>query len=248
MPMNAPRFFCDEPLTVGARVSLPKTVSHHIRVRRLKAGQMIVLFDGSGVEFECLLQFEADGQALALVSAALEVNRELRGKVVLVQGIASQDRMDWVIQKAVELGVAELIPIAATRSVVKLTAERATKRAEHWRKLVISASEQCGRNRLMNIHPPRELADAIAICQALPILLCHFNADSVDLAQQDLVQRTAASGAICIVVGPEGGWDEAEAQRWLDAGALPTSLGARVLRTETAGAAATAALTALLNW
>lgn len=248
MLMNAPRFFCELPMLEGQTVALPQTVSHHIRVRRLKAGQQVVLFDGQGQQFESTLQFSPDGQALAEITSSNFADRELKGRIVLVQGIASQDRMDWVTEKAVELGVAELIPVAASRSVVKLAGERATKRTEHWRKLIISASEQCGRNQLMQVQPPCDLRQAIRACQNLPKLLCHFSDDHVALTDPELLSTIKTAGAVCIVVGPEGGWDANEVRCWLDAGAMITSLGPRVLRTETAGAAATAALTALLSW
>lgn len=246
--MNAPRFFCELPIRIGQTIALPKSVSHHIRVRRLKAEQRMILFDGSGAQFEGILRFEPDGQALAEISASSQPDLELKGRIILVQGIASQDRMDWVIEKAVELGVSELIPVAATRSVVKLTGERVAKRTEHWRKLVISASEQCGRNHLMRVHHPCDLRQAIDACQPLPKLLCHFSNQSTPITQPNLLATIKTTGAVCIIVGPEGGWDERESRSWLEAGATITSLGPRVLRTETAGAAASAALTALLDW
>ena len=245
--MSLPRFFCDVPLLVNAKLTLPAQVNHHIRVRRLKVGEQIVLFDGSGIEVTAMLEFEPSGQAIALLGEPKTVDRELPLKLTLVQGIASQDRMDWVVEKAVELGATALIPVTAARSVVKLNTDRASKRTLHWQKLVISASEQCGRNRLMQIHPPCSVTHAIEQLKDAPMLLCHLSKDTVALNDPDLLKQIQMRQAASIVIGPEGGWDAKEARQWLDAGAQAISLGSRILRTETAGLAAMAGLASLLT-
>jgi 16S rRNA (uracil1498-N3)-methyltransferase len=245
--MNTPRFFCEFTLESGLPVTLPASVSHHIRVRRLRAGQEIVLFDGSGVEFKAILSFETSGNAIGLLKAAETVDRELPFRLTLVQGIASQDRMDWVVEKAVELGAAEFIPVTASRSVVKLSTDRAAKRTTHWQKLAVAASEQCGRNRLMQIHPPCSIEEAIKRCSSQTMLLCHLAPGGLALNHPTVLQAVRANQGASIIVGPEGGWDDFEAGKWLAAGARAISLGARVLRTETAGIAALAGLGQLLT-
>lgn len=245
--MNLPRFFCKTPLLGETELTLPDAVSHHIRVRRLKAGQRIVLFDGSGIEAIGILEFDKSGQASVSDLDTLAVDRELSFRVTLVQGIASQDRMDWVIEKAVELGVTRLIPVTAARSVVKLNDERATKRTAQWQKQIIAASEQCGRNLLMQIDPPCSVDQAIKAMRSEPMLLCHLGPGTVKLGDAKLLEAVKAAKAASIIVGPEGGWDDTEARRWLDAKAFPITLGERVLRTETAGLATIAGLVSLLG-
>jgi 16S rRNA (uracil1498-N3)-methyltransferase len=245
--MNAPRFFCSEPLAPNTVVALPDAVNHHIRVRRLKAGQEIVLFDGSGNEFLANLAFEKSGQATATTGSAMAIDRELPVQFGLIQGIASQDRMDWVVEKAVEMGVTDLFPVTASRSVVKLNEQRAIKRTEHWQRLIVAASEQCGRNVLMRIHPPRALRDTVSACQLQPMLLCHPTPSQAGLTDHKIMELMRAHRAASIIVGPEGGWDEQEVNQWLAAGAQGVSLGRRILRTETAGLVAVAMLTALFD-
>ena len=226
---------------------LPAAVSHHIRVRRLKAGQKIVLFNGTGVQADAELAFGSAGQALALIDVVKAVDCELPFRLTLVQGIASQDRMDWVVEKAVELGVDTLLPVTASRSIVKLSADRAAKRTAQWQKQVVAASEQCGRNRLMQIQSPCPIEQAIDRVESAPMLLCHLSDDTVALSNPPLLDAIRSAKAASIIVGPEGGWDDGEATRWIAAGAWPISLGARVLRTETAGLAAIAGLASLLG-
>ena len=245
--MSTPRFFCETVLTSDSTCTLPPAVAHHVRVRRLKAGQEIVLFDGSGTESTALLQFESSGQAVAVITSTQAIDRELPWHTTLVQGIASQDRMDWVIEKAVEIGVTNFVPLLADRSVVKLSEDRAQKRLAHWQKLIISASEQCGRNRLMQIQAPCGMDEAISHCGNSPMLWCHANAHTVSIGDKGVVQAVASADHACLVVGPEGGFSDNEARRWQAAGAQAVSLGPRILRTETAGLAAITSLNALLE-
>lgn len=245
--MGTPRFFCEQLAAPGATLALPDTVAHHIRVRRLKAGQPIVLFDGSGVQAHAALQFERGGQAIASVASIETVDRELPWALTLIQGVASQDRMDWIVEKAVELGVSTLVPVLTERSVVKLNSQRADKRVQHWQKLVISASEQCGRNRLMQIHMPCDTATAIRLCAGQPMLWCHLHGQSTEISSPSIVEQVALARQACLVVGPEGGFSDGEVRAWQQAGAQSVRLGTRVLRTETAGVVAVAGLTALLQ-
>ena len=245
--MNVPRFFCEQIVPTESTLTLTSAVAHHIRVRRLKAGQQIVLFDGSGTEFHATLQFDASGKPHVLINSTQTIDRELPWPITLVQGIASQDRMDWVIEKAVELGVAALIPVLADRSVVKLSADRAQKRLLHWQKIVVSASEQCARNRLMQIHEPCNIGQAIALCAGSPLLWCHVDTSTLPIGSPDIVRTVADAGRACVIVGPEGGFSENEAAVLQKAAAHAVSLGPRILRTETAGLVAISSLTTSLS-
>ena len=246
--MEPPRFYCDTPISPEGTVTLPVGVAHHVRVRRLRAGQDVVLFDGSGSECLATLRFDQAGHATAEIKKSHEVSRELQGRIVLLQGLASQDKMDWIIEKAVELGITHLIPIAASRSVLKLTAERRDKRLEHWRRIVISASEQSGRNLLMKIDHPVAVADIKQSSIAEPAFLCHLSSGTVPLHVEKHIASIKKTGHATVIVGPEGGWSNEEAQHWVNLGASPVTLGSRVLRTETAGLAATAMISSLMRW
>jgi len=245
--MSAPRFFCELIAPTESRLTFDPAVAHHIRVRRLKAGQPIVLFDGSGRESYATLQFGESGQPHALITCTQTIDRELPWPITLVQGIASQDRMDWVIEKAVEIGVSALIPVLTDRSVIKLSPDRAKKRLLHWQKIVVSASEQCARNRLMQIYEPCSIGQAMLLCENSPLLWCHASNTSAPIGSPGIVQTVFNAGRACVIVGPEGGFSDPEATMLEDAGARAVSLGPRILRTETAGLVAVSCLTTSLG-
>jgi len=240
--MPPPRFFCDTPLDAGRLVALPDALAHHaLRVLRLADGDAIILFDGRGGQYPATLRAEGR-RALAELGAHAPVETELRGRLVLIQGLASGDKMDWVVEKAVELGVAELRPVAAERSVLRLAGPRLDKRLDHWRSIARAASEQCGRNRLMAVHPPAPLAASLETVEG-PALFCHPEGGlDFRAALGDIRDR------LTLMVGPEGGWSPEELALAQRRGLQGVRFGRRVLRTETAGLALAAAATALLDW
>src|SRR5690606_25837038 len=206
-------------------------------------GTGVILFDGLGGQYPATL--EVDGKrAWAQTGAHIAIEAELPVRTVLVQGIASGDKMDWVVEKAVEMGVSQLVPIAADRSVIQLSGERREKRLRHWQRVAISASEQCGRNRLMDVAPVQTLQEWLS--QPEPELLrlaCHPNAES-DLHDSVIHHH----GALALMIGPEGGWSDEELALMRQQGLTQVRFGPRVLRTETAGIALMAALTAIKRW
>lgn len=239
--MMVPRFFCPQPLVPHGLAELPPAAAHHaLRVLRLKVGDAVTLFNGAGGEYAGIL-VECGRAVRAQLGERRDVERESPLTLVLAQCLPSGDRMDWVVQKAVELGVARIQPLEAARSVVRLAGERAARRGEHWRQVAVSACEQCGRNRVPDVAPLLDLRQWLA-----------------ELAQNDgscrLVlspgegrrPRDLAGERSCVLlVGPEGGLDEGEREAARLAGFAPLALGPRILRTETAGPAALAALGAL---
>ena len=243
-----PRFYYPAPLAAsGKRLLLPDALAHHaVRVLRLRDGTAIVLFDGSGGQYPAVLRIEGR-QAWAELGDFDAREAELPGRITLVQGLPGSDKMDWVVEKAVELGAAALAPIQARRSVVQLSAERAGKRLAHWRRIAQASAEQCGRNRLMDIAAPRSLEDYLAQPAAGLRLLCHPEADAT-LAQALAPLAGQAQVELSLLVGPEGGWSEEELQAARRAGVQAVRFGPRVLRTETAGLALIAAASALLGW
>lgn len=243
--MSAPRFFCDAPLSAGARIALPEALAHHaIRVLRLRAGEPMVLFNGQGGEYPAVLEIEGK-TGFAQLGAFDPREAELAGRITLVQGLPAGDKMDWVVGKAVELGAARVCPIAAQRSVLQLAGPRLEKRVAHWQRIAQSAAEQCGRNRLMAVEAPMALADWLARPADGLRLLCHPQADT-DLAS--LLGATPGLASLTLLVGPEGGWSDQELALAREAGVQAVRFGPRVLRTETAGLALISAAGALLGW
>jgi 16S rRNA (uracil1498-N3)-methyltransferase len=243
--MPAPRFYCDAALAAGARIALPDALAHHaLRVLRLREGEAITLFNGQGGEYPAVLQIEGKA-GFAQLGDFNSREAELGGRVTLAQGLPSGDKMDWVVEKAVELGAARVCPIAAQRSVLQLSGARLDKRVAHWQRIAQSAAEQCGRNRLMAVDAPRTLEDWLAEPADGLRVLCHPEADT-DLA--GLVRSMPAGQAITLLVGPEGGWSDKELDAARKAGVQAVRFGPRVLRTETAGLALMSAVSALRGW
>ncbi|HWA13253.1 MAG TPA: 16S rRNA (uracil(1498)-N(3))-methyltransferase [Burkholderiales bacterium] len=237
------RFHVDGRLGNGSDVRLPPDAAHHAaRVLRLEAGDPIVLFDGHGGEFEARITRLERGEVHAKTGAHREVERESGLEVHLVQGLSSGERMDFTLQKAVELGVAGIQPVAMERSVVRLKDERAQRRVEHWQNLVIAACEQCGRNRVPRVAPVLdfgEYAGQLGPAEGESRLLLSPQAAA------SLRSRDRPAGRIVLMAGPEGGLAPGETQTALARGFEAVRLGPRVLRTETAAVAALAALQAL---
>jgi len=239
------RFHCPRDLAPGARLALPAEAAHHaIRVLRLKSGDPIGLFDGEGHEFSARIATIEGGTVWVAVEAAATSDREPPLKLVLLQGISSGERMDYTVQKAVELGVAEIWPLLAERSVVRLDRERAEKRRLHWQRVVIAACEQSGRSRVPPVHAPLRLADWLATWRAQR----QGNERALLLSptgEPRLAALGEPQGPVILLAGPEGGFTEAEAAAARHQGFLPVRLGPRILRTETAALAALAAVQAL---
>lgn len=235
-----PRFYCPQPLRPGATVDLPESVAHHLHVVRLQPGAALTLFDGSGGQYHATLAEIGKKRASAQVGEHRALEVELLYAVTLAQGLPEGSKMDWIIEKAVELGVAAVQPLAAQRSVVRLSGERAEKRHAHWQGVIVAASEQCGRNRLAQLAPVSDYGRWLAApqeAQGRRILLS-------PRATQSLAGWAGANPAqaLTLMVGPEGGFTREEEDAALAAGALPLSMGPRVLRTETAALAALAML------
>lgn len=199
----------------------------------------MVLFDGAGGEVPATLT-ALGKRPRAHLAGRRDIERESPLRLVLVQALASGDKMDLVIQKAVELGAAGVMPLAAERSVLKLNAERAEKRLAHWRQVAVSACEQCGRNRLPKIAAVVSLAEYLADDATQPSRLAMVPGGGARLAE-----LPTPTGDIHLLVGPEGGWSERELAAIRAAECRPVALGPRILRTETAGLAALAAMQAL---
>jgi 16S rRNA (uracil1498-N3)-methyltransferase len=235
------RLYCPLALATGAMVDLPEAAAHHAaRVLRLKAGDELTLFNGRGGEFAARIARADSGAVTASVGAFCDIDRESPLVVTLVQGLASGDRMDYAIQKAVELGVTAVQPVTAGRSVARLDASRAEKRNLHWRQIAISACEQCGRNRIPNVLPLRGLDDWLLLPSSASLRLL-----LAPESERALVQTARPIGSVEILIGPEGGLAPEEMSAALRAGFTAVRLGPRVLRTETAAVAVLGAMNTL---
>jgi len=238
-----PRFYCPQPLAAGSTVDLPDAVAHHLHVVRLQPGATLTLFNGEGGQVRATLLESGKRRASARIEALEDVEAELPYAVTLAQGLPEGSKMDWIIEKAVELGVAAVQPLAAQRSVVRLSGERAEKRQAHWQGVIEAASEQCGRNRLARLHPLQEVGRWLAApCPTPRILLS-------PRGERSLAAWARENGPqdLSLMVGPEGGFSREEEDAAIAAGALALTVGPRVLRTETAALAALAMLGGLWN-
>ena len=235
----APRFFIDGPLVTGAEVELPERVVRHVAVLRLRIGDPLTLFNGSGGEHECALSRVTKNSVRARVIAWRDLERESGIRITLAQGLSGSDRMDYAMQKATELGVCAIRPLATERSVVRLSEERAGRRLAHWRNVVAAACEQCGRNRLPEVHPVETLGEFVAAAERDAQRLLLTPVGTVRLRELAPAER------VIVLIGPEGGLSEDEEGRVLKAGFTAVRLGPRVLRTETAPLAAISALQAM---
>ncbi|MDA8523377.1 16S rRNA (uracil(1498)-N(3))-methyltransferase [Acidovorax sp. NCPPB 4044] len=233
--MNTPRFHCPAPLASGAALALPPAAARHVQVLRLQPGDAITLFDGRGGEYAATVARMGRSDVDVEVGAHDPVEREAPRAVHLVVGMPANERMDWLVEKATELGVAGIQPVAAARSVLKLAGERAAKRQAHWQAIAAAACEQCGRNRVPLVGAPIALADWLRLGSAP-------GATRLVLSLRDgsrpLMEAAGAAPAVQVLHGPEGGLAPHEEDLALSQGFLPASLGARVLRAETASVAA----------
>lgn len=239
--MRIPRIHVAGPLCAGSPVRLDDNASNHVvRVLRLTPGATLLLFDGHGGQWRARLTDIDKRGASALVEAYDDIERESPLAVVLAQGIARGERMDFALQKAVELGVQAIRPVFTARSNVQLDGERLDKRLGHWRGVISAACEQCGRNRLPALAAPVRIEALLAEAagDGLRLMLD-------PLAVHGLRRIAAPAGPVTLLVGPEGGLTDAERTAAAAAGWQGVHLGPRVLRTETAGIAALAAMAAL---
>jgi 16S rRNA (uracil1498-N3)-methyltransferase len=237
-----PRFYCTPPLPHSGLFELPPEAAHHAaRVLRLRESDRVEMFDGLGNACTGMIAELAGKRVVVGGIAASRADRESPLQITLAQALSSSEKMDWVIQKATELGVAKIQPLDTERSVARLSAERANKRLEHWRQVAISACEQCGRNLLPEIHAPLDIMAWLQQIRATPdskFILLPEGAAS-------LHAQSKPQDSVVLLIGAEGGFTGAESDSALHCGFTAIRLGARVLRTETAAVAGLAALQTL---
>ena len=239
--MRLNRVHADQPLADGEEVALPEAAAYHVaRVLRLRAGAPLVLFDGSGADFRGeIIAVEGD-RVRVRVGERTTGLRESPLAITLVQAVSRGERMDWTLQKATELGVRRIQPVLSARSVVRLDEHQGAKKLRHWQAIVAGACEQFGRSVLPEVRAPLDLSRFLAEVARDGQRLVLSPSGPASLAG---LASTAAR--VELLIGPEGGLEDAELDAALRAGFAPVRLGPRVLRTETAGIVALAVLQAL---
>ncbi|MGF6876566.1 16S rRNA (uracil(1498)-N(3))-methyltransferase [Paraburkholderia sp. MM5477-R1] len=240
-----PRFFVDIPLYADDVIALPDDVVRHVAVLRLQPGDSLTLFNGQGGEYGAELVEVERRAARVKIGEFRAIEVEPPYRLTLAQGIAGGDKMDWLIEKAVELGASGFVPLATARSVVRLTGERAQRRQQHWQGVVRASCEQCGRNRVPDVMPVCEIGAWLDTLSREPApdelrLLLSPRASIGFAALPD----APPPGGVTLLIGPEGGLCADEEAAAGEQGFTAIGLGPRVLRTETAGIAVLAGLAA----
>jgi 16S rRNA (uracil1498-N3)-methyltransferase len=239
---RAPRFYVDAPLQPGGSCVLPEEAAHHaVHVMRLRSGDDVVLFNGRGGEYSGRIAAVEKLRISTDVLAHHAVERESALRVTLVQAVSAGDRMDFTVRKAVELGVAAIQPVLATRSVARPKGERAQSRRDHWQKVAIAACEQCGRNQIPVVEAL--IVDAAAYRPPGETALKMLLSPLAELRFSAACEKVGSD--VILAAGPEAGFTAEEEAAFVYSGFIPARLGPRVLRTETAALAALAALNAL---
>lgn len=250
--MARPRIYCSGEISAGRIVELSGNAANHVsRVLRLEPGDPLIVFNGEGGEFRATIEWTRRDRAAVAIEEHLGVERETPLSITLAQAVCAGEKMDWIVQKAVELGVSQIQVLDTRRGTPKLSEERAERRAAHWRHIAISACEQCGRNKIPEIFPLMPLGNWLGSKKR-----------GLDIAERDgrnlrfMMSPAAGEGlagftesspvsSVIFLIGPEGGLTQDEEAAAAIAGFVPLRLGPRILRTETAGLAAVAAAQAL---
>jgi 16S rRNA (uracil1498-N3)-methyltransferase len=239
--MRNPRVYIEQALAVETERVLPEAASNHLlRVLRMRPGAPLTLFNGRGGEYQAELLGSSARGAQVRIREHRAIERESPLQLTLMQGISRGERMDQIMQKATELGVTRIVPVSTEFCVVQLDEKQALRRREHWQAVVISACEQCGRNRVPEVAPVVDFAIACSSVDA-----AHAKLLLSPEASMSLAAAAAALSAATLLIGPEGGLSEREELLASQRGFTACSLGPRVLRTETAPLAALAVLQAL---
>lgn len=234
-----PRFHCAVPLQAGLALALPPGAARHVQVLRMQPGQALTLFDGRGGEYAAVVERMGRSEVAVNVGAHDPVEREAPQAVHLALGMPANDRMDWLVEKATELGATSVQPLMTAHGVLRLAGERAEKKRAHWEAIAIAACEQCGRNRVPLIHPVRAYADWLGDAQAddrMQRVVLSLAPGTQPLAE--LARTAPGTAAWRVLSGPEGGLSADEEAHALAQGFRPARLGPRVLRAETAALAA----------
>ena len=233
-----PRFHCPLPLVAGAELELPAAAARHVQVLRLQPGSVITLFNGEGGQWRASVLRMGRSDVAVRVDAFEAVESEPQRRVHLALGMPANERMDWLVEKAAELGVASVQPLHTAHSVLRLSGDRATKKQAHWQSVAVAACEQCGGNRVPPVQPVAELTAWLPRSADTAPLRCVLSLAEGARPLTELLRDTATGAPVLFLSGPEGGLSAQEDAQARLAGFVPVTLGPRVLRAETAALAA----------
>lgn len=210
-------------------------VNHMKNVLRMKPGEDVRINDGMGKTYLCCISAYEEKGAVLDIFKELDAETELPSRIVLFQGLPKGDKMEWIVQKAVELGAYSIVPFAAKRSVVKLDEKKAAKKQERWQAIAKGAAEQSGRSVIPEVQKVMTFAEALEAAKNLDVLLIPYELEQGMKETVKIIGNITPGQSVGIFIGPEGGFEEEEVDRAKEAGACPVTLGKRILRTETAG-------------
>lgn len=230
------QFFADPSWIRDGKVYLRGSDVNHIKnVLRMRTGEDVRVSDGSGSVYLCCISAYEEGTAVLDILKELDSEAELPSQITLFQGLPKGDKMDWIVQKAVELGVYSIVPFSAKRSIVKLDEKKARKRQERWQAIAKGAAEQSGRSRIPEVQPVKSFAEALDAASGLDLVMIPYELEEGMERTVQVIENIMPGQSIGIFIGPEGGFEEEEVEQAKSTGAEPVSLGKRILRTETAG-------------
>ena len=233
-----PRFHCPVPLSAGAELDLPAAAARHVQVLRHQPGDAITLFNGEGGQWQATVLRMGRSDVAVRVDTFEAVEREPQRRVHLALGMPANERMDWLVEKAAELGVSSVQPLHTAHSVLRLMGDRATKKQAHWQQVAVAACEQCGGNRVPAVQPVADLAAWLRGSDTITALRCVLSLAESTRPLSDVLSDQPADAPVLFLSGPEGGLSPQEDAAARAAGFVPVTLGPRVLRAETAALAA----------
>lgn len=233
------RFYVEDNQVRGDKIYITGPDVNHIKnVLRMKVSEKIIISNGQGKDFYCIIESECNDEVVAYIQETRESDTELKGKIYLFQGLPKKDKMELIIQKAVELGIYEIIPVMTKRTVVKLDdKKKELKKIERWQSIVTSAAKQSGRGIIPKVGETMSFKEAVLYASKLDYnLIPYENADDIKKTRE-IIQNLKSHESVGIFIGPEGGFEESEVNYGMSQGLTPITLGKRILRTETAGLA-----------
>lgn len=210
-------------------------VNHMKNVLRMRPGEEVTVSDGNNRQYRCQIREYQEGEALLEILEELEEDRELPSRIILFQGLPKQEKMELIVQKAVELGAFQIVPVAMRRCVVKLDAAKARKKVQRWQEIAKSAAKQAGRGCVPEVGQVLSFGEALEEAKALDVVLLPYELARNVAETRAIVEAIEPGQSVGIFIGPEGGFETREVEEAMRAGAKPISLGKRILRTETAG-------------
>ncbi len=213
-------------------------VNHMKNVLRMRIGEELMVSDGDNLKYRCAVEAYREDTVFLRIIEKMQADTELASRICLFQGLPKQDKMELIVQKAVELGAAQVIPVSTRRSVVKLDAKKAAKKTERWQEIAKSAAKQAGRGYIPKVTPVMSYRDALEYAKELDVLLIPYELERGMDETKSVIESIRSGQSVAVFIGPEGGFEREEVEQALEHGAKAITLGRRILRTETAGLAA----------